>query len=112
MYIQKRKNAFYLRESVWDTETKKPKTLCKYLASDPHEAKLRVKEIAPSEYLELAARIDELCKPTAAEVKALTARQLNDLYRQATLAGADELAAILLDAHDKVMRTKINTPSR
>ena len=104
MYIQKRKNAFYLRESIWDTETKKPKTVCKYLASDAYNAKLRVKEIAPSEYLALAARIDELSKPSPAEVKALAVRQLNDLYRQATLAGASDLAATLLDTHDAIMR--------
>lgn len=112
MYIQKRKNAWYLRQSIWDSETKKPKTVSTYLASNPYDAKLRVKELAPSEYSELSARIDELDAPKAEDIKADAIKKLEHLERLARFADANELSDVLSDALDKILRVKINPPNK
>ncbi|SDF61381.1 hypothetical protein [Sporolituus thermophilus] len=112
MYIEKRKNAFYLKSSRWDKDTKRVVNTSIYLASDPITAKKELSNYI-SDYDEtkrLAAKIDELDRPKAEEVKKDVAAYLEHAETLAVLAGDRDLADAIATAAANIKKVKVKKP--
>lgn len=102
MYIQKKKNAFYLRKSVWNKDKQKADTSCEYLGSGSHNAIAKLKTIvSPVEFLELADKITAMSMPTPTEIIDKALERIKHCKSQAYSVD-DELHTILLECEQKL----------
>lgn len=65
MYIQKKKNAFYLRRSEWDSEKQQTRSISTYLGSDKNSAIEKLKEsVQEYDFLTLESKLLKLATAT------------------------------------------------
>ena len=114
MYIQKKGNAYYYRESVWDADKKKPITTCIYLGSNIVNATNKLKTIVEDkdEFNLLVAKIHAFSMPTRAELLDNTLMTIQAAIRQAIALGDDKMQDILLDAETNLQIHKSNTKGK
>lgn len=95
MYIEKRKNAFYLKRSVWDKERKRVRSTSAYLGSDPYSASQNLKNYVTDcdedEIKKLMDKIKELSTPTTEELLANVIECLSRAQSHALSAKNEEL---------------------
>lgn len=108
MYIQKKKNAYYLRESIWDAETKKPKTICTYLGSNSLAIQGELERLIPDKELlkEMRGKYFTLSLPTKEEILKNAIGDLNKYTNQAGAIEDEELHDMLSEMHDKLSQYK------
>lgn len=104
MYIQKKKNAYYLRESIWDSETKKPKTICTYLGSNSLAIQGELERLIPDKELlkEMRGKYFTLSLPNKQEILNNAIGDLNKYTNQAMAIEDVELHEILSEMHDRL----------
>ncbi|SDF31548.1 hypothetical protein [Sporolituus thermophilus] len=108
MYIEKRKNAYFLKRSYWDKEAKRVRNTSIYLASDAETAKAELPNHISDydEIKKLAAKIDELDRPKAEEVKKDVIAYLEHAETLAVLAGDTGLADAIASANELIKKYK------
>lgn len=104
MYIQRKKNAYYLRESTWDAEKKKPKTMCTYLGSNSLAIQGELERLIPDPTLleEMRGKYFTLSLPTKEEILKNAISDLNKYSNQAMAIEDAELHEILSEMHDRL----------
>lgn len=107
MYIEKRKNAWFLKESRYDKKSKRVKTSSAYLGSDIVIAKKTLTGMALPETDKLIARVIELDKPKPAEILSDAIEFLEKSETLANLANDDRLLDTLARAKGLLYKHKL-----
>jgi len=100
MYIEKRKNAWFLKSSQWDKEAKRVKSSSTYLGSDVITAKATLRNhINDSCAIQkLSDKIDELDRPKPGEILSDAIAFLDKSETLAGLSGYEKLAEAIMQA--------------
>lgn len=112
MYIEKRKNAFYLKSSRWDKTAQKVVCTSIYLASDPISAKTKLAEHISDhdEIKRLSAKIDEIERPKPGEIIKDVIAYLEHAETLAVLGGDRDLADAIATAAANIKKVKVKKP--
>lgn len=114
MYIQKKGNAYYYRESIWNADTKKRDSICTYLGSNTINAINKLKTIIEDKdnFNMLVAKIYAFNMPTLTELLDSTITTIENAIRQARSLGDDELQTILYEAECNLRTHKSRTKDK